>query len=178
MWLRPYWLALTVPLFVVSVWLVIRTALSLTRRVRGSVVASVPLLERQSLTLPDSGAYALFVEGKRMSRDFGGLDFSMEDRDGRGVPMHAAVVRTSVSGFSRVRLQVRSFYLSSPGSVTLHIVGIRPISDPENRIVIGRPFTGALVAHVLALIALGLLTIAALGASITLLVSNFSSTSR
>ncbi len=178
MWNRPHWLALTVPLLALSVWLVVRTALSLTRRVRSSVVARAPLSERQSLTLPDSGSYDLFVEGRRMSRDFGGLDFAMSDREGRAVPMSGVAARTVVNGVSRVRLQLRSFHLSSPGVVTLTIAGIKPGSDPGNRIVIGRPFTGALVSHVVALVALGLLTIASLAASIAFLVYNFSSRGR
>jgi hypothetical protein len=157
-----WWIALTVPACLVSVWLGIRTVRSLIRTTRASLVASVPLCERQTLPLPSAGDYDLYVEGKRFSRDFGGLDFALADRSGTALPMRRSLLRTQVSSGSRVRLAVRSFRVDAAGDVTLSTTGIRPAQDPENRIVIARPFRAALVAHVLALVGLSIAAIGSL----------------
>ena len=67
-----WWIAVTVPVFLVSVWMGIRTVRSLIRTTRASVVASVPLRERQILSLPGAGDYDLYVEGKEALFDVDG----------------------------------------------------------------------------------------------------------
>ena len=164
------WIAVTVPVFLVSVWVGIRTVRSLIRTTRASVVASVPLRERQILPLPGAGHYDLYVEGKRLSRDFGGLDFALSDRSGTTLPMHRLLVRTQASSLSRVRLALRSFRVDAAGDFTLSATGIKPEQDPENRIVIARPVRAALVAHVVALIGLSIAAIGSLVGTILLAV--------
>ena len=61
-----------------------------------------------------------------------------------------------------MRLALRSFRVDAAGDVTLSTTGIRPEQDPENRIVIARPFGAALVAHVLALPGLSIVAIGSL----------------
>ena len=158
----PWWIAVTVPVCLVSVWLLIRTVRTLIRTTRASVVASVPLRGQQILPLSGPGNYQLYVEGKRLSRDFGGLDFALSDRSGATIPMRRLLLRTQVSSLSRVRLALRSFRVDAAGDVTLSTTGIRPAQDPENRIVIARPFRAALVAHVLALVGLSFVAIGSL----------------
>jgi hypothetical protein len=157
-----WWIAVTVPVFLVSVWMGIRTVRSLIRTTRASVVASVPLRERQILSLPGAGDYDLYVEGKALSRDFGGLDFALSDPRGATLPMRRLLLRTQSSSLSRVRLALRSFRVDAAGDVTLSATGIAPGQDPENRIVIARPFRAALVAHVLALVGLSIAAIGSL----------------
>lgn len=156
------WIAVMVPVFLVSVWLGIRTVRSLIRTTRASVVASVPLRERQILSLPAAGDYDLYVEGKPLSRDFGGLDFALSDRSGTALPMHRLLLRTHASSLSRVRLALRSFRVDAAGDVSLSASGLEPDQDPENRIVIARPFRAALVAHVGALVGLSIAAIGSL----------------
>ena len=166
----PWWIAVTVPVCLVSVWLLIRTVRSLIRTTRASVAASVPLREQQILALPGAGHYLLYVEGKRLSRDFGGLDFALSDRSGATLPLRRTLLRTQLSSLSRVRLALRNFRVDAAGDVTLSTTGIRPEQDPENRIVIARPFGAALVAHVLALIGLSIVAIGSLVGTILLAV--------
>ncbi len=163
-----WWTGLTVPAGLVSVWLGIRTVRSLIRTTRASVVASAPLRERQILPLPGAGSYDLYVEGKRLSRDFGGLDFALSDRSGATIPMRRLLLRTQVSSLSRVRLALRSFDVGAAGDVALTTSGIRPAQDPENRIVIARPSRAALVAHLLALVGLSIAAIGSLVGTILL----------
>jgi hypothetical protein len=70
-----------------------------------------------------------------------------------------------------VRLHLRSFKVVEAGDFTLRITGIKPRQDPENRIVFATPVTARMVLHILALIALGVLTMASLGGLIFVLVS-------
>ena len=55
------WLFLTIPVALAALVLLSRTALSLLRTVRGSVIASVPIRLEQQLTINSSGAFALNV---------------------------------------------------------------------------------------------------------------------
>ena len=164
------WLVLTLPVFVLAVWLLVRVVLSLIRTMRASVVTAVRMTESAVLTIPEVGDFSLYAEGTRFSRDFGSLDFSLRDSRGTAVPTRPVSLRTTVSSFDRVRLELRTFRLSHPGDVELHVTGIRPDSDRGNRIIIGRPIGGALMLHILALVGLGLLMVASLGGSIAIAV--------
>jgi hypothetical protein len=127
-------------------------------RVGGGVGAA----PRAADPVASRGDYDLYVEGKPLSRDFGGLDFALSDPSGATLPMRRLLLRTQSSSLSRVRLALRSFRVEAAGDVTLSATGIAPGQDPENRIVIARPFRAALVAHVLALVGLSIAAIGSL----------------
>jgi hypothetical protein len=163
-----YWLTFTLPVFAVALWLLVRVARGLLRATRASVVAAAPMREVITLPIGEPGDYALYVEGRRFSRDFGGLDYAMRDRNNSVIPLGNALMRTEVSSFDRVRLEVRTFHLAGAGTVTLHVTGIHAQSDPENRIVVARPVMGTVVLYVLALVVLGALTVASFGGSLAI----------
>jgi len=169
------WLALTAPLFVLSVFLLTVTIRSVARTMRRAVVAVVPLCAEQTLTLESAGEYELHAEGKRFSRDFGWLDFTLTDSSGTSVPLHTVWLRTHSSSVSRARLLLRKFTAATSGQFTLRVQGIRPEPDPESRLVVSRAVRGAVVGHMLAIVALSLLTVASLVGSILLLVFQRSS---
>jgi hypothetical protein len=168
--INQYWVAATAPVFVLSVYLLARTIGSLTRTVRGSVVLSVPVREEQSVQFDAANSYLLNVEGKRFTTDFAGYRFSMTDPAGRELRLDPVLMRTAVTSFSRVRLEINQFTIPAPGAYTLRVHGIRPAQDPENRIVFTRPIGGAIVGYVLALVLLGALTIGSLVGSILIIV--------
>lgn len=147
------------------------TIRSLIRTMRGSVVAAIPLRDVQTFSLPQPGALDLYVEGTRFSRDFGSVEFALSDPAGAAVNLQSVWFRTTISGASRVRLHLRSFKVVEAGDFTLRITGIKPYQDPANRIVFATPVRARMVLHVLALIALGILTMASLGGLIFVLVS-------
>lgn len=163
------WLALTVPAFLIAAVLLGLTIRSLIHTMRGSVVASVPVRAEQRFALPRAGDYDLYVEGKFLSRDFGALEFSLTDASGAPVTLHPVLFRTTVSSFSRVRLQLRHFHTADPGTFTLRVTGIRENQDPENRIVFAAPVTARMVLHILAIVLLSILTIASLVGSLLIL---------
>jgi len=164
----PWWIAVSAPVCVLAIGLLIRVIRSLIRTTRASVVSSFPLRERQIVALPSAGDYDLYVEGRHFSRDFGGLDFALTDAAGASLPLRGSLFRTEVSSLSRVRLKLRSFRAPAAGDFTLSVTGIPAAQDPANRLVVARPFVAALIGHVLGLIAVSVLVIGSLGATIAL----------
>ena len=165
------WLVAAVALFLIAAFLLARTIRSLIRTMRGSVVASIPLRDVQTFSLPHPGPYDLYVEGTRFSRDFGALEFALSDPAGAPVPLQRILFRTTVSSVSRVRLLLRRFAAPGAGTFTLRITGIKPDQTPENRIVFATPVTARMVLHILAIITLAMLAIASLVGSILMLIS-------
>jgi hypothetical protein len=163
------WLALSVPTVLPGVWLLFRTSVSLITKLRQSIVLSLPLVPIQTVSFPLDGRLALSLEGRRGS-NLAGLDFDLRDSAGSAVELHKVLLKTTVSGGARVRLQVRSLILPHDGSYLLNISGMRPDLDLENRVVFSRPIGGILFRHVLVLVALGILTLGSLVLSILLLV--------
>jgi hypothetical protein len=155
------WLFAIVPLFMVAVFSLVRTTGSLIRLVRSSVTHRLPLQESQGVSFALPGEYDLYVEGRR-GTDLSGLEFKLTRQDGRSIQLESAVVRTTVSGTSTVRLKVRSFQLDAPGTIGLNISGIGTRTDPVNRIVIARPVTLPMVGHILGLVVLGAICIGCL----------------
>lgn len=158
------WLLLALPLAVVALVLLTLTAVSLLRTVRSSVVMSVPVRAEQAVTFKEAGSYVLNVEGKTFSRAAAGLGFVIAtEGSATSVPLQKVLMRTEVSSFSRTRLELYSFEIAAPGVYTLRITGTNSSSGNDNAaIVFTKPFTLALVLHVLALVALGVMLIGSL----------------
>jgi hypothetical protein len=159
------WLLLTVPVLLIGLWLLVRAIISLVRTVRQSSVLTVPLAPSQPIRFREAGPLDLYLEGKR-GANLSGLDFQLRDETGRLVPLDSLVLRTTVSGVSRVRIKVGSLILPYEGTFILEIAGLRPGMDPENRVVVGRPIGGLIAAHVAGFVALGLLIVGSLLASV------------
>src|SRR5512141_115424 len=102
------WIALTIPVGLIAVFLLARSIGSLVRLVRGSVVLRVPVAPVQGLRLDQPGPYQLGVEGQRFTRDFSGLQFELRSPRGDSVSLPPVLMRTSVNSFSRSRLTLRS----------------------------------------------------------------------
>ncbi|MEP6835331.1 MAG: hypothetical protein ABJB74_18245 [Gemmatimonas sp.] len=158
------WLLLTVPLAIVALVLLSLMALSLLRTVRRSVVVSVPVRAEQSISFKEGGSYMLNIEGAALSRVATGLSFAITASDGAAnVPLRRVIVHTKVSSFSRTRLELYSFDVPAPGAYVLRVHGAdSSLAHIDAAIVLTRPFTAALVLHVLGLIALGAMLIGSL----------------
>lgn len=101
-----YWVFLTIPAFVVSVWMLARTIRGLVTLMRESIVGSGPWIEEQSVDFAEPGRYDLYVEARRFT-NVSGLGFDLLDEDGSRVPLDSSLFRTTVSGVSRVRTTLR-----------------------------------------------------------------------
>jgi hypothetical protein len=169
-WPSRQWLAVLVPLFGIALWFLGRTIRSLIQTTRGSVIASLPAVAEQPVALAEAGSFTLSIEGRRFSTDFRGGDFSLADSNGHSIPMEVVLIRSAVQSVGRVRLTVRRFNITQPGSYTLRATGLAEGQDTGNRLVVGRPIGGAIVLHVLGIVVSGIFVIASLVGSILLLV--------
>jgi hypothetical protein len=121
--------------------------------VRGSVLARLPTLAEQAVPIASPGTVVLCIEAPHFGTHFAGVDFAMRDDAGREVPSVPIVFRAKVSGFSRVRLSVRSFEIARAGRYRLLARGIAPGRDmSDTALVLARPFTGAMVGWILGIV--------------------------
>ena len=156
------WLLLTVPVALTGLVLLSLTVSSLVRTVRRSIVASLPVRADQRVRFEEPGAYSLSFESSSPARMIAGLQFKLTNaEDGSELPLSRTVFRTRVSSFTRTRLELYSFVLRAPGTYRLHLTGTRPSMNSDDAIVFSRRIQGMVVAHVLALVAVGALVIGA-----------------
>jgi hypothetical protein len=119
------------------------------------VVLSVPALPRQVVRFDAPGEYALNIEADSMTAVIAGLQLTLVDTERRTtIPLEKALVRTRVSSFSRARRELYVFTLAAPGSYVLRVEGAgESLAPSQPAIVFTRRVNGAIVLHVLALIA-------------------------
>ena len=148
---------LATPLLVaVAVTGAIVLAVSISRlvaAVRASLIARLPTLAEQDVTIASPGTVVLCIEAPHFGTQFAGVDFAMRDGTGRELPSVPIVFRTKVSGFSRVRLSVRSFEIARAGRYRLLARGIAPGRDmSDTALVLARPFAGAMIGWILGIV--------------------------
>jgi hypothetical protein len=106
--------AARVALFLGPILLLVSSWRLLTLFLR-SVVARVPVIGPQEVSLEGPRDYALSIEGPRFS-NVRGLNYSIHDAAlHREVPLFPNVIPVTVSGFTRVRLSVRRFAVERSG---------------------------------------------------------------
>jgi hypothetical protein len=153
------WLFATVPAFIAAAVLLAKVIARLVRVVRASRLVAVPLAPETRVHLDATGRLELAVEGRRFSRDFAGVNFSLSRADtGTEVPLSRVLLPTEVSGFSRVRLSLYGFQCPEPADYVLRADGLRDPS-PDSAVVFVRPLGPKFVLYVLGLIVLGAILI-------------------
>lgn len=155
------WLLLTLPVGLAALGALAWIIRSLLRTVRGAVVLSVPMMPRQVVQFERAGEYALKLEADSLTALITGLEFTLVDTERRtAIPLRTAVMRTRVSSRARARREMYVFSIRAPGSYVLRTKGAdESLLSGHPSLVITRPFDGALVLHVLGLVASGALLI-------------------
>ncbi|MBV9879734.1 MAG: hypothetical protein JO180_04520 [Gemmatirosa sp.] len=164
------WLALAVPGALAMGVLLVRVVRSLVRTVRRAVVTRVPVPPPESTAHVDfgeTGTFALSLETSRLTLPTARareLRVVMASETGAPLPVRAALTTTRVSSFDRVRIEIARVAVPLPGRYALRVGRPTHVDDvaPDAAIVVSRPVGGAIVTHVLALIALGAALIAAI----------------
>jgi hypothetical protein len=158
------WLLLTIPIALAAIGLLSWTIASLLRTVRGSVIATVPIRAEQRVDINSSGDFALNIEGPLFVRRPTNFHFTLSGADSEArIALYPILLRTDVTSMSRSRMELYSFRIHSAGAYQLRIDGLEPAADySRDAILITRQFRGALVLHVLALIACGVALIGSL----------------
>ena len=117
---------------------------------RDSVIVRLPASAEQDVRFANPGPVLLCIEAPLLSTAFAGVDFAMRDDSAREVPSTPILFRARVSGFSRVRLSVRTFDIARAGRYRLMASGIEPGRDMSKcALVFVRPFVGPMVAWIL-----------------------------
>lgn len=145
------WVA--VPLFVISSALLCFFILGVIRVVKQSHLLRVPLLEQQEVEFVEAGRVVLCTQGPLLSFRFSKLGYELT---GDAVPVES---RTSwfpakTTGFSWVRMEVKSYRIPRPGRYILRINGLEPGSTPdsEHQIVFMRPHLARSIGYVIGIV--------------------------
>jgi hypothetical protein len=151
--MQPFPIGLTLGVAILGVALLAYSIVRLLSVVRASVIARLPAVSEQDVTFAEAGATVLCIETTHFGSAFSGVQFSMRDAAGRDVPSSPILFRAKVSGFSRVRLSVRTFEIPRPGRYRLVATGIAPERDmSQAALVFTRPFAGAMVLWILGIV--------------------------
>jgi hypothetical protein len=147
LWIAP-------PLMVAGVLLLALCIRNEVRVVKGSKLLSAPLVEQQKVEFPEAGRASLCIEGPQFSRRFARLSYALWAEDGTPVEGRAVLFRTRTSGFSWVRLELRTYEIPHPGRYLLRVEGLgapQP-GDVDHHVVFTRPHTAQTVGYILGMI--------------------------
>ncbi len=169
------WIA--VPLFLISAALLCFFILSVIRTVRQAHLLSVPLLEQQEIEFPSEGRVVLCTQGPLLSTRFAKLDYELT---GDGVPIEGRTTwfHSKTSGFSWVRMEMKSYWIPRPGRYILRIKGLDlgRTPDSEHRIVFMKPHLARSIGNVIGIVLTSLLFIGSIVLFFLRLVSGTGST--
>lgn len=151
--MHPIPVQLTIVVAVIGVALLVYSIVRLLGVVRASVIVRLPAVPEQDVTFAQAGPTVLCIETTHFGSAFSGVQFAMRDATGRNVASSPILFRAKVSGFTRVRLSVRSFEIPLPGHYRLIATGIAPERDmSQAALVFTRPFAGAMVRWILGIV--------------------------
>ena len=146
-WLAP-------PVFFVALVLLVLAIAGIVAAVRKSVIARLPLVERQQVEFTEAGSVILCMEGPMLSRRFRGLGYSLTDMTGTAA-YNRPVLPVTSSGVSRGRRTLRLFKIPQPGTYILQVEHLGPPQpdDAKHEFVFTRPHFAKVVACIVGIIA-------------------------
>jgi hypothetical protein len=151
---------ISVPLFFISVALLVYFILSVIRVVRQAHLLSLPVIEQQEVEFTEAGRVILCTQGPLLSFRFAKLDYELT---GGGIPIEGRTTwfHAKTSGFSWVRMEVKTYRIPMPGRYILWIKGLEPgcTADSEHQIVFMRPHLARSIGYVIGIVLTGLLSI-------------------
>ena len=146
-------IALTIGAIALGAAVLLFNIVALLRVVRDAEVLRLSPQPEQTVTFKEPGSYVLHVEHPRMNTALRSASFTLRSSGGQEVASSPSIFRTTVSGFSSVRISVRNFTLEQPGSYRLIVTGIAPGADLSgSALVITRPFGAALFVRIVGVI--------------------------
>ena len=163
-YLYKYGIWISVPVFILSVLLLVRCVTGVIKAEKETRLVSLPLLDRQEIDFAVEGSVVLCMEGPILSRRFANLEYGLTGPDGRVVRSRPALFRSSTSGFSKAIMELRVYEIAQPGRHVFEIRGLgdeRP-SDAEHRMVFTLPHLARSMAYVIGIVFSAMLTIGSL----------------
>jgi hypothetical protein len=159
-WMYRNGVLISVPLFFISAVLLVYFILAVVRSTKQAHLFSVPLLEQQEIHFAEEGRVVLCTQGPLLSFRFSKLDYELT---GNSIPVEGRTTwfHAKTSGFSWVRMEVKSYPIPSPGRYILRIKGLEPhaAADSEHKIVFMRPHLARSMAYVIGIVLSGMLFI-------------------
>ncbi len=162
--LYKYGIWISVPVFILSVLLLVRCITGVIKAEKETRLVSLPLLDRQEIDFALEGSVVLCMEGPILSRRFANLEYELTGPDGRVVRSRPVLFRSSTSGLSKAIMELRVYEIAQPGRHVFESRGPgdeRP-SDTEHRMVFTRPHLARSMAFVLGIVFSAMLTIGSL----------------
>jgi len=162
--LYKYGIWISVPVFILSVLLLVRCITGVIKAEKESRLVSLPLLDRQEIDFALEGSVVLCMEGPILSRRFANLEYELTGPDGRVVRSRPVLFRSSTSGFSKATMELRVYEIAQPGRHVFEIKGLgdEKTSDAEHRMVFALPHLARSMACVLGIVFSAMLTIGSL----------------
>ena len=151
---------ISIPLFVISAALLAYFIFNVIRVLKQAHLFSVPIVEEQEIEFSEAGRVVLCTQGPHLSFRFTKLDYELA---GDGIPIEGRTVwpPKRTTGFSWIRLEVKSYRIPRSGRYILWIKGLEPGSPPdsEHRIVFMKPHLARRIGHVIGIVLAGMLFI-------------------
>jgi hypothetical protein len=156
-----YGIWISIPAFILFVTLLVYCIAGVVRTIRQTRLFSVPLLSQQEIEISQTGEVILCMEGPMFSRRFAHLDYELIGPDGTSVKGRNTLFRATSSGFTKAKMELRVYEISTPGRHLFLIRGLgdeRP-SDAEHQMVFTRPHLARSIVYVLGIVFAGCMTI-------------------
>lgn len=155
---------ISVPVFILSVLLLVRCITGVIKAEKETRLVSLPLLDRQEIDFALEGSVVLCMEGPILSKRFANLEYELTGPDGRVVRSRPVLFRSSTSGFSKAIMELRVYEIAQPGRHVFEIRGLgdEKTSDAEHRMVFTLPHLARSMAYVIGIVFSAMLTIGSL----------------
>lgn len=106
---------ISVPVFILSVLLLVRCITGVIKAEKKSRLVSLPLLDCQEIDFAVEGSVVLCMEGPILSRRFANLEYELTGPVGRVMRSRPVLFRSSTSGFSKAIMELRAYEIAQPG---------------------------------------------------------------
>jgi hypothetical protein len=128
--------------------------LGVVRGAKEAHLLSVPLLEEQEIQFSGAGRVVLCTQGPLLSFRFAKLHYELTGDNGMPLEGRTTWFHSKTSGFSWVRMEVKSYRIPMPGRYILRIKGLEPGStaDDKHQIVFMRPHLARTIGYVIGIV--------------------------
>jgi hypothetical protein len=152
---------ISIPLFVLSVILLVASITGVFRTGREARLFSVPLADRQEVEFTEAGRVVLCMEGPILSRRFVKLEYGLTGLDGVPVKGRSVLFRASTTGLTKAKMELKVYEVPHPGRYMFQILNLsgEKSSDAEHRMVFTRTNLARSMMYVLGIVFAGILTI-------------------
>ena len=142
---------LSVPLFLISVAVMIYCIDRLITSKRQALILDIPLMEQQEIKFAQTGPVVLSIEGPLFTTRFNGLSYKLSTSDGRSIRGRRTVFRNSTSGLLNAKTDLMIYCIPEPGCYNFKVEGLGDTleKDADHRLVFSRPHMASVIGYLL-----------------------------